>query len=294
MKFYEFHYPKRDANGIMQMEGVGAVETYQGVTNPATEIGGIKYVLTKMLSFETDAARRRHWSALLKAMPGVPLRKIRGLDLLAVGDKYAPGGMAGAGDSGEHPELYTIYPFRQVWLGRPQLLNVARQSFHLRIVSLDGSRDTRSMETGGWQMTPVQAAYLGLPREAARLTSINFNDQFIFYCDNFDPDAPYGRGRPVCGRGGDEAPCDDRSGLGRICRAGQRGRAAAVCRRRTGCRPRRAPVASDGAVARLRRDERGAGRFGRPVGGAGRLPRDRTKNPPGAVMPLPVQLNQMP
>jgi len=191
LKFYEIHYPKRDANGILQMEGVGAVETYQGVTNPATEIGGMKYVLTKLLSFEIDETRRRHWSALLKAMPGVPLRKIRGLDLLAVGEKYHPGGTAGAGDSGEHPELYTIYPFRQVWLGRPQLLNVARQSFHLRLVSLDGSRDTRSMETGGWQMTPVQAAYLGLPREAARLTSINFNDQFIFYCDNFNPNAPY-------------------------------------------------------------------------------------------------------
>ena len=191
LKFYEIHYPKRDAMGILQMEEVGAVETYQGVTNPATEIGGIKYVLTKMLSFEIDEARRQHWSELLKSMPGVPLRKIRGLDLLAVGEKYHPGGMAGAGDSGEHPELYTIYPFRQVWLGQPQLLNVARQSFHLRIVSLDGSRDTRSMETGGWQMTPVQAAYLGLPREAARLTSINFNDQFISYCDNFNPDAPY-------------------------------------------------------------------------------------------------------
>jgi hypothetical protein len=191
LKFYEIHYPKRDANGILRMEDVGGVETYQGVTNPATEIGGMKYVLTKMLSFEIDEARRRHWSELLKAMPGVPLRKVRGLDLLAVGEKFHPGGFGGAGDSGEHPELYTIYPFRQVWLGRPELLNVARQSFHLRIVSLDGSKDTRSMETGGWQMSPVQAAYLGLPREAARLTSINFHDQFILYCDNFDPNAPY-------------------------------------------------------------------------------------------------------
>jgi hypothetical protein len=191
LRFYELHYPKRDANGIMQMEGVGAVETFQGVTNPATEIGGMKYVLTKMLSFEIDEARRRHWSNLLKAMPDVPLRKIRGLDLLAVGEKSHPGGLLGAADSGEHPELYGVYPFRQVWLGRPQLLSVARQSFHLRIVSLDGSRDTRSMETGGWQMTPVQAAYLGLPREAARLTSINFHDQFISFRDNFDPDAPY-------------------------------------------------------------------------------------------------------
>jgi len=191
LKFYELHYPKRDANGILRMEDVGAVETFAGVTNPATEIGGIKYVLAKLLSFDIDDARRQRWTAMLKMMPGVPLRKVRGVDLLAVGEKYSPGGMDGAGDSGEHPELYGVYPFRQVWLGQPQLLAAARQSFHLRIVSLDGSRDTRSMETGGWQMSPVQAAYLGLPREAARLTSINFHDQFINFRDNFDPNAPY-------------------------------------------------------------------------------------------------------
>ena len=191
LKFYEIHYPKRDGNGILQMEDVGAAETFQPVTNPATEISGIKYVLTKLLSFDVDEARQRRWTAMLKAMPGVALRKVRGLDLLAVGDKYAPGGMEGGADSGEHPELYAVYPFRQVSLAQPQLLSVARQSFHLRIVSLDGSKDTRSMETGGWQMSPVQAAYLGLPREAARLTSINFHDQFIDYRDNFDPNAPY-------------------------------------------------------------------------------------------------------
>ena len=73
------------------MEGVGCAETYQGVTNPCTEIGCIKYVLTKLLSFEIDDTRKEHWRKLLKAMPGVPLRKIRGLDLLAVGEKYDPG-----------------------------------------------------------------------------------------------------------------------------------------------------------------------------------------------------------
>ena len=36
----------------------------------------------------------------------------------------------------------------------------------------------------------MQAAYLGLAREAARLTSINFNDRFIRWNDNIDPDAP--------------------------------------------------------------------------------------------------------
>ncbi len=121
-------------------------------------------------------------------MPGVPLRRIRGMDLLAVGDAY---------DSGreicESPELYSIYPFRQVWLGQPELLANARQSFHVRNISLDGTDDKQAVETGGWQSAPVQAAYLGLAREAARLASINFNDQFIHWTDNVDPGAPFPR-----------------------------------------------------------------------------------------------------
>jgi alpha-L-fucosidase 2 len=186
LKFYEVHFPKRDANGIMQMEGVGCAETYQGVTNPCTEIGCMKYLLTKLLSFDIDDARKVHWSKLLKAMPGVPLRRIYGLDLLSVGEKYDPGRVIC-----ESPELYSVYPFRQAWIGRPEQLASARQSFHLRTTSVDGTVDDQAVETGGWQSSPVQAAYLGLSREAARLVSINFNDQFIAFHDNLDPNSPW-------------------------------------------------------------------------------------------------------
>jgi len=192
LKFYELHYPKRNAHGIMQMEGVGCAETYQGVTNPATEMGCLKYVLTKLLSFDIDNQRRTHWIALQKTMPEVPTRTIRGLDLLAVGEKYNPGRV-----NCESPELYSIYPFKQVWLGEPKLLSNARQSLHLRTISLDGTEDFQGTETGGWQSAPVQAAYLGLTREAARLASINFNDQFVNWNDNIPPGTPFpNRPRP--------------------------------------------------------------------------------------------------
>ena len=186
LKFYEIHFPRRDAHGIMQMEGVGCVETYQGVTNPCTEMGGMKYVLNKLLSFDVDEVHKQRWSNLLKAMPAVPLRRIFGLDLLAVGEKYDPGRVLC-----ESPELYSVYPFRQAWIGTPDLLAIARQSFHLRTTSIDGTIDDQATETGGWQSAPVQAAYLGLARESARLTSINFNDQFINWHDNLDPNAPW-------------------------------------------------------------------------------------------------------
>ena len=184
--YYANRFPKHDANGQLLMEGVGCAETYQGVTNPCTEIGCLKFLLAKLLSFEIDDGRRQRWSKLLAEMPGMPTRRIKGMDLLAVGDKYNPGRV-----NCESPELYSIYPFRQVWLGRPELLANARQSFHVRTTSLDGTVDDQAVETGGWQSASVQAAYLGLPREAARLASINFNDQFIHWNDNIKPHTPW-------------------------------------------------------------------------------------------------------
>jgi len=190
--YYAHRFPKRDASGRMRMEGVGCVETYQGVSNPCPEIGGLKYLLAKLLSFEIDDARRAKWNHLLTELPGLPTRRIRGMDLLAVGEVYDPGR-----EICETPELYSIYPFRQVWIGKPELLANARQSFHVRNVSLDGTDDKQAVETGGWQAAPVQAAYLGLAREAARLVSINFNDQFIHWTDNIAPGTPFpARPRP--------------------------------------------------------------------------------------------------
>ena len=182
IKFYELQFPKRDARGKLLMEPAATVETYQPVTNPNTEITGLRHLLTKLLSFEIGAARQAHWSKLLGELPEVPTRRIKGLDLLAVGGKYASGR-----EICESPEMYSVYPFRQAWLGTDARLAMARQSFHVRTISLDGTADGQPVETGGWQAAPVQAAYLGLAREAARLTSINFHDQFIHWTDNVDP-----------------------------------------------------------------------------------------------------------
>ena len=186
IKFYELQFPRRDTAGKMIMSPAATVETYQPVTNPGTEMTALRYVLTKLLSFDIGAERKAHWTRLLGELPELPVRRIRGMDLLAVGDEYAPGR-----EICESPELYSVYPFRQAWLGRPDRIALARQSFHVRMTSLDGTGDKQPVETGGWQSAPVQAAYLGLAREAARLTSINFNDQFIAWHGNVDPDVPF-------------------------------------------------------------------------------------------------------
>lgn len=182
VKFYELQFPKRDAHGKMVMEPAATVETYQPVTNPNTEISGLRFLLTKLAGFDNNP----RWRKLLGELPDVPTRCIKGIELLAVGEKYASGR-----EICESPEMYSVYPFRQAWLGNEARLAMGRQSYHLRTISLDGTPDGQAVETGGWQAAPVQAAYLGLAREAARLVSINFNDQFIHWNDNVDPDAPW-------------------------------------------------------------------------------------------------------
>jgi hypothetical protein len=179
LKFYFNRFTKTDADGKMLMEGVGCAETYQGVTNPATEMGCMKYLLDLLISFPIDAPHRETFERWRAMLPEVPTRRIRGMNLLAVGEVYDPGRT-----DCETPELYSIYPFRQAWLDTPDKLAVARQSFHVRNVSLDGTIDWQPVETGGWQSAPVQAAYLGLAREAARLASINFHDRFAHWSGN--------------------------------------------------------------------------------------------------------------
>ncbi|TAF42872.1 MAG: hypothetical protein EAZ65_01625 [Verrucomicrobia bacterium] len=179
LKFYFNRFTKTDPKGKMLMEGVGCAETYQGVTNPATEMGCMKYLLDLLLSFPIDAQRRTTFSRWRAMLPEVPTRRIRGMDLLAVGEVYDPGRT-----DCETPELYSIYPFRQAWVGTPDKLAMARQSFHVRNSSLDGTIDWQPVETGGWQSAPVQAAHLGLAREAARLASINFHDRFVQWSGN--------------------------------------------------------------------------------------------------------------
>ena len=179
--FFEKHFPQRDSRGKMVVSPAGAVETYQPVTNPVTEVCGLRYLLGKLAAMDEEMIgkeRKEHWRKLLDELPPVPTRVIKEQTLLAPGDKYS-GRLIN-----ETPELYAVYPFRQVTLWSPDLLAVGRQSFAVRQLSLDGTPDTQSWQTGGWVQSPMQAAYLGLPKAAAKLVSLNFADQFPWFGDN--------------------------------------------------------------------------------------------------------------
>ncbi len=179
--FFEKHFPQRDSRGKMVLSPAGAAETYQPVTNPATEVCGLRYLLGELSVMEEELVgkdRKEHWRRLLNEIPPVPTRVIKEQTLLAPGEKYSGRLIC------ETPELYAVYPFRQATLWNPDLLAVGRQSFAVRQLSLDGTPDTQSWQTGGWVQSPIQAAYLGLPKAAANLVSLNFADQFPWFGNN--------------------------------------------------------------------------------------------------------------
>jgi len=162
VQFFVEHYPERDARGHMVMSPAGVVETYQPVTNPVTETAGLARLLEQLMDMDGNA----RWKELRKIIPAPPSRVIQGQRLLAVADE-APAGR----EICEVPELYAVWPFR-----RSVPLAAARQSFAVRMTSLDGTDDKQAFETGGWLYTAACAAWLGLPREAARLVGLNFGD----------------------------------------------------------------------------------------------------------------------
>ena len=179
--FFEKHFPQRDARGKMIITPAGVAETYQPVTNPVTEVCGLRYLLGKLSVMDEELIgkdRKEHWCKLLDELPPVPTRVIKEQTLLAPGEKYSGRLIC------ETPELYAVYPFRQVTLWNPDLLAVGRQSFAVRQLSLDGTPDTQSWQTGGWVQSPMQAAYLGLPKAAAKLVSLNFADKFPWFGNN--------------------------------------------------------------------------------------------------------------
>jgi alpha-L-fucosidase 2 len=173
--FLDQQYPGRDARGRMVMGPTAAVETYQPAVNVVTESAGLALLLDRLMAMPPEvagAARRAHWSGLRRIVPGVPVRTVAGQELLAVADETAAGR-----EIVEVPELYAVWPFRQATHWRDgSLLAAARQSFAVRMTSLDGTDDKQAFETGGWLYTAADAAYLGLAGEAARLVAENFGD----------------------------------------------------------------------------------------------------------------------
>ncbi len=157
--FYDQHWG-RDDRGKIRFDPAMALETYRKAVNPLVEIVGIKKVCQGLLSLPdsiVSAERSKQWKRLISELPDVPMREIDGKTVLSPAQEFSEK------QNVENPEMYAVFPYRVYGVGKPDM-DIARNTFARRV----------HKNSGGWQQNAIQAAFLGLADEAAKLVAFNF------------------------------------------------------------------------------------------------------------------------
>ncbi len=158
--FFDEHWG-RDKNGKILFDPAMALETYRKAVNPLPEIVGINKVCSELLKLpesKISKSQQKQWQRLIDELPEIPTQILNNKKILAPAQEFSEK------QNVENPELYAIFPYRIFGVGK-EGLEMARRTFENRAFK----------QTGGWQQNAIKAAYLGLPNEAAKLTSSNFN-----------------------------------------------------------------------------------------------------------------------
>lgn len=188
--FLAFHagaYP-RNADGTIRFEPAASLETWHDATDPLPEIAGLRCVIHRLLALDSpmvDPSRRERWTALLDALPPMPIgRRTDGHD-----EVLLPAARFAALANVENPELYAIFPYRLYGVGLPAI-DLAERTFRART----------NRANVGWCQDSIQAAHLGLADEAmsmlaARSERKDAKSRFpAFWGPNYDwiPDQDHG------------------------------------------------------------------------------------------------------
>jgi Domain of unknown function (DUF5703) len=185
LTFYDVHYPV-DESGKIIMEPAQALETWWDCRNPMPEIAGISAVTERLLALAGDkvgAEEKALWERLNSRMPDLPTQEIEGKRMLAPAEKYA------TKSNIENPELYAVFPYRRIALGRPGV--------ELAVEALNHRLDRGNF---GWRQEDIFMAYLGLTEDAreyvvGRAKAKHEGSRFPgFFGPNFDwvPDQDHG------------------------------------------------------------------------------------------------------
>ena len=185
LTFYDVHYPVDDQGKIV-MEPAQALETWWEARNPMPEIAGILAVTERLEALageKAGAEDRALWRRLHDKMPGLPTRVENGVRMLAAAEAYANK------QNIENPELYAVFPYRRVAIGRPDV--------ELAVEALNHRQDKGNF---GWRQEDIFMAYLGLTEQArdylvGRAAKWDENSRFpAFWGPNFDwvPDQDHG------------------------------------------------------------------------------------------------------
>ncbi len=185
LTFFDQHF-EVDDQGQIVMHPSQALETWWDCTNPMTDVAGLRAVTERLLALPPDrtpAAERELWQRVRNKMPPLPLRDVEGRQALAPAEQYANKRNI------ENPELYAVFPFRQIAIGRPNL------DWGLAALEHRWNRGN-----SGWRQDDIFMAYLGLADQAranlvARAKRYDANSRFpAFWGPNYDwvPDQDHG------------------------------------------------------------------------------------------------------
>ncbi len=160
MRYFDTRF-KRDAQGKIVLNPAQSVETYwHGVTNDAPTVAGLVNLTRRLTALPpqyTTPEQREFFSRMLTSCPPIPTETQNGVRKLSPAEKYNPGR-----NNCENPELYAIWPYREVSLSRPELLEEGKAAYARRGAHLPV----------GWGYDGNAAALLGLTDEAARILQI--------------------------------------------------------------------------------------------------------------------------
>jgi hypothetical protein len=189
LAFFAAYWAERSPDGRLRMEPAMALETWQDAARPLPDIAGLAWVIDRLLALPDDLlepADRTAWQTLRAALPPLPQRSHHWAKLryLIPAERYD------RNFNCENPELYAVFPFRLLGVGKPDL-DLGRETW---------KRRANPMGAQGWSQDPIQAALLGLAGEARAMvvqgaTTKDPRSRFpAFWGPNFDwvPDQDHG------------------------------------------------------------------------------------------------------
>ncbi|KPK50631.1 MAG: hypothetical protein AMK72_01730 [Planctomycetes bacterium SM23_25] len=153
LTFFDQHYGV-DERGKLVMHPSQACETWWDCTNPMPELAGLHAATDRLLALParlTTEAQRAFWTALRKKLPDLPTREVDGKRMLAPAERFA------SKRNSENPELYAVFPFRRIAIGRPGVE-----------LGIEALRHRWDKGNSGWRQDDIFMAYLGLADEARK------------------------------------------------------------------------------------------------------------------------------
>jgi hypothetical protein len=161
------------------MHPAQAVETWWVCTNAMPEVAGCIAVSERVAALSDDAFYKNFRAKL----PSLPLREVDGKKALAPAEKF------GLKHNCENPELYAVFPFRLIAVGKPNIE-----------WGIEALRHRWDKGDNGWRQDCLFMTHLGLTEEAQRslvnrARSHDKKERFpAFWGPNYDwtPDQDHG------------------------------------------------------------------------------------------------------